>query len=101
MKQNRIDYEKLLNDAKTRDEMVVAFQRMTDDAENIAIIPSKSYPDAFELFFIGLPGIANSFIIFKEEKLAKRFMVNAVNENDTLFVVIDGNIYYVPFGNSH
>lgn len=101
MKQNSIDYEKLLNDAKTRDEMVAAFQRMTDDAENIAIIPSKLHPDAFELFFIGLPGVDTSFIIFKEEKLAKRFMGNAANENDTLFVVIDGNIYYVPFGNSH
>lgn len=101
MKQNYIDYEKLLNGAKTRAEMVAAFQRMTADAENISIIPSRLYPDAFELFFIGLPSVDTSFIIFKEEKKAKRFMVNAVNENDTLFVVIDGNIYYVPFGKSH
>ena len=101
MKQKSIDYEKLLNGAKTSKEMVAAFQRMTDDAESISIIPSKLYQGAFELFFIGLLGVDSSFIIFKEERLAKRFMVNEANENKVVFVVIDGTIYYVPYANSH
>lgn len=101
MKRKQIDYEELVNSAKTSAEMVAAFQRMTDDAENISIIPSKLYQGAFELFFIGLAGVDTSFIIFKEEKLAKRFMTNEANENEVVFVVIDGTIYYVPYANSH
>ena len=101
MKRKQIDYEELVNSAKTSAEMVAAFKRMTDDAENISIIPSKLYQGAFELFFIGLAGVDTSFIIFKEEKLAKRFMVNEASENNVIFVVIDGTIYYVPYANSH
>lgn len=101
MKQKPIDYENLLNSAKTSKEVVAAFHRMTDDAENISIIPSKLHQGAFELFFIGLAGVDTSFIIFKEEKLAKRFMTNEANENKVVFVVIDGTIYYVPYANSH
>lgn len=101
MKGNSIDYEKLLNSAKTSTEIVEAFQRMTADAENIAVIPNKSHQGAFDLFFIGLKGVDTSFIVFKEEKLAKRFEVNDANENSVVFVVIDGTIYYVPIATSH
>ena len=101
MTKNLIDYEQILSSAKTKDEILETFRRMSDDADNLVVIPSKEHLGASDLFFSGLKGVETSFIVFKKERLAKRFMVDDTNENEIIYVVIDGTIYYLPFAKLH
>ncbi len=97
MTKNLIDYNLLLSKAQTSGEIVSVFKRMSDDANNLQILPSKEYAGAFDLFFIGLEGIETSFLVFQEEKLAKRFMVNGSNENEVIYLVVESTIYFLPY----
>ncbi len=101
MTENSTDYEAILDAAKTSAEIVSAFKRMSDDADRLAITPSPEHVGAFDLFFFGLGGIKTSFLIFEEELLARRFMTDGLNENEAIFVVLEGAIYYIPYAKLH
>ena len=101
MSDKKIDYQALLDTAKTATELTDVFRRMDEDAKDISLLPRKDDSGVIELFFLGLDGVENSFFIFEAEHLAKRFQVNGSNENAIIYPVINGKTYYLPYANTH
>ena len=90
------NYEQELQKIARASELMEFLKLMTEEAEEVFVIPSPKVKDAHELAFNGLPGINETFIIFRDPQVAKGFGQPAGGVNNLLYFVHGSETYCFP-----
>lgn len=68
-----LNYEEQLHKIAGKQELEVFLELMTQEAEVVIVFESRTVENAHEISFKGLPGLSQSFLIFKDKEVARQF----------------------------
>lgn len=90
------NYETQLQRIGSKTELEAFLQLMTEEADEVLVIKSPKVKDAHEIFFKGLPGLTQGFLIFKDQEIARSFGQPDGGFNNLLFFVQNGEVFCFP-----
>jgi hypothetical protein len=79
-----------------KQELAAFLELITKEAEEVLVFESRMVENAHEIFFKDLPGLSQSFLIFKDKGIARQFGQPEGSSKNLLYFVQNNEVFCFP-----